>query len=169
LKLGLESDIFFQIHYDGVDAGSEEFDRLEVGMGCCCQENVIVVDVDKDSLDLDDDARARERRGDQEGRCRAKVAQGDLPGARIDPRSVVGRNPSLYPYHVGRLSSHSIQVAWKTSKIHSMLLFQYPQLVDMDDDLDIPHEHGNQLTPFDQLGYGIEDAGGRLWVEMVLA
>lgn len=57
-----------------VDAGSGEFDILEVGMGGCRQDNVIVVDVDKDSWDLDDGARERD---DQESRCRAKVAQGD--------------------------------------------------------------------------------------------
>jgi hypothetical protein len=55
--LGLEFDIFSQMHCVGADSGAEEFDILEVGMGCCRQGNVIVVDVDKDSLDLDDVAR----------------------------------------------------------------------------------------------------------------
>jgi hypothetical protein len=126
-----------------VDAGFEEFDILVVGMGCCRQDIVIVVDVDKSSLDIDDGA--REQRGDQEGRCRAKVAQGDWPGARIDPRSVVDRNPSPYLYRVGHVSSLSIQVAWNTSKIPPILLFQYPHLVD----IDIPHEQGDQMTPID--------------------
>jgi hypothetical protein len=115
---------------------------LEVGMGCCRWDNVIVVDVDKDSLDLDGGARERDN---QEGRCKAKVAQGDWPGAHIDPRSLVDRNPSPYLYHLGRLSSQSIQVAWKTSRNPPILLFQYPHLVD----IDIPHEQGNQMTPID--------------------
>jgi hypothetical protein len=143
--LGLEFDIFFQIRYID-DAGFEEFDILEVEMGFCRQDNVIVVDVDKDSLDLDGGARERDN---QESRCKAKVAQGDWPEARIDPRSAVDRNPSpyLYLYHLGHLSSHPIEVAWKTSRIPPILLFQYPHLVDID--IPIPHEQGNQMTPID--------------------